>query len=91
MIDPGANINCVAYEWINCYDTPEWCYSLECGSVKVTGAHIKIETGVFLKLSWPPEDPVISVDQWFHIVHGGVVLHTLAFQALGIIDGPYPP
>lgn len=77
MVDPGANINCVASDWITCFETPEWNYALECGSVKAAGGHsLDVEARVLLKISWPPEDPILSVNQWFHIVHGedGVVL-----------------
>ena len=34
MIDPSSNINCVGYDWITRFDTPEWSYNLECGSIK---------------------------------------------------------
>jgi hypothetical protein len=37
MIDPGSNINCVGYDWITRFDTPEWSYNLECGSIKTAG------------------------------------------------------
>ena len=29
MVDLGANINCVGYDWITCFETPEWNYALE--------------------------------------------------------------
>ena len=47
---------------------------------------------MLLKISWPPEDPVLSVNQWFYIVHGedGVVLGTPACHALGVIDDQWP-
>ncbi|KAJ7390745.1 hypothetical protein OS493_022828 [Desmophyllum pertusum] len=28
MVDPGANINCVGYDWITRFETPEWNYNL---------------------------------------------------------------
>ena len=40
MVDPGANINCVGYDWISCFETPKWNYALECGSVNAAGGHI---------------------------------------------------
>ena len=72
MVDPGANINCVGYDWITRFETPEWNYNLECGSVRAAGGH----------------HLVLSANQWFHIVHGedGVVLGTPACRALGVID-----
>ena len=69
MVDSGANINCVCYDWIACFETTEWNYALECGSVKAAGGHIlDVEARVVLKISLPPEDPVPSANQWFHIV-----------------------
>ena len=71
------------------FETPQWNYKLECGSVKVAGGHNpKIVARVLLKISWCPEDPILSTYQWFHIIHGedGVVLGTLACRALGIIS-----
>ena len=80
MVDPPYNIKCVGY-WITHFDTPEWSYNLECGSVKTAGSHnLHVEARVLLKISWPPENPTISVDQWFYIVHGedGIILGTPA-------------
>ena len=52
MVDPGSNINCVGYDWITHFDTPEWSYNLECGSVKTAGGHnLDVEAGVLLKVS----------------------------------------
>ena len=93
MVDPGSNINCVGYDWITHFDTPEWSYNLECGSVKTAGGHnLDVEARVLLKISWPPENPTISADQWFYIVHGedGIILGTPACQALGVIDDDWP-
>ena len=93
MIDPGSNINCVGYAWITRFDTPEWSYNLECGSIKTAGGHnLDIEARVLLKISWPPENPTISADQWFYIVHGedGIILGTPACHALGVIDDDWP-
>ena len=47
---------------------------------------------MLLKNSWPPEDPILSTNQRFHIIHGedGVVLGTPACRALGIIDDQWP-
>ena len=46
MIDPGSNINCVGYDWITRFDTPEWSYNLECGSIKTAGGHnLDVEGG----------------------------------------------
>ena len=93
MVDPGANINCVGCDWITRFESPEWNYALECGSVKAACGHtLDVEARVLLKISWPPEDPVLSVNQWFHIVHGedGVVLGTPACRALGVIDDQWP-
>jgi hypothetical protein len=93
MIDPGSNINCVGYDWITRFDTPEWSYNLECGSIKTAGGHnLDVEARVLLKISWPPENPTISADQWFYIVHGedGIILGTPACQALGVIDDDWP-
>ena len=73
--------------------TPEWNYALECGSVKAAGGHIiDVEARVLLKISWPPEDPVLSINQWCHIVHDedGVVLGTPACRTLGVIDDQWP-
>ncbi|CAB4042111.1 Hypothetical predicted protein [Paramuricea clavata] len=44
MIDPGSNINCVGYDWITRFDTPEWSYNLECGSIKTAGDGIILGT-----------------------------------------------
>ena len=93
MIDPGANINCVGYDWITHFETPEWNYNLECGPVKTAGGHkLEVEARVLLKISWPPQHPVLSANQWFYIVHGedGVVLGTPACRALGAIDEQWP-
>ena len=50
MVDPGANINCVGYDWITHFETPQWNYKLECGSVKAAGGHnLKVEARVLLK------------------------------------------
>ena len=93
LVDPGANINCVSFGWISKFETPPWDYNLECGRIKTAGGHtLKCEARVLLKVSWPPEDPQISVEQWFYIVHGeeGVVFGTPACLALGIIDQNWP-
>ena len=93
MVDPGSNINCVGYDWITKFDTPQWSYNLECGSVKTAGGHnLDVEARILLKISWPPENPTISADQWFYIVHGedGIILGTPACQALGVIDDDWP-
>ena len=93
MIDPSSNINCVGYDWITRFDTPEWSYNLECGSIKTAGGHnLDVEARVLLKISWPPENPTISADQWFYIVHGedGIILGTPACHALGVIDDDWP-
>ena len=93
MIDPGSNINCVGYDWITRFDTPEWSYNLECGSIKTAGGHnLDVEARVLLKISWPPENPTISADQWFYIVHGedGIILGSPACHALGVIDDDWP-
>ena len=93
MVDPGSNINCVGYDWITHCDTPEWPYNLECGSVKTAGGNnLDVEARVLFKISWPPENPTISADQWFYIVHGedGIILGTPACQALGVIDDDWP-
>jgi len=72
-------------------ETPEW--NLECGPVKTAGGY-KLEVGarVLLKISWPPQNPVLSANQWFYIVHGedGVVLGAPACRALGVIDEQWP-
>jgi len=48
MVDPGANINCVGYDWISRFETPEWNYNLECGSVKAAGGHnLKLKHAYF--------------------------------------------
>ena len=93
MVDPGANINCVGYDWITRFESPEWNYALECGSVKAAGGHtLDVEPRVLLEISWPQEDPVLSVNQWFHIVRGEyrVVLGTLpaVLWVLLMISGP---
>ena len=93
MIDPGANINCVGYDWITHFETSEWNYNLECGPVKTAGGYkLEAEARVLLKISWPPQHPVLSANQWFYIVHGedGVVLGTPACLTLGAIDEQWP-
>ena len=93
MVNPGSNINSVGCDWIAHFDTPEWSYNLECGSVKTAGGHnLNVEARVLLTISWPPENPTISADQWFYIVHGedGIIFGTPACQALGVIDDDWP-
>ena len=51
--------------------TTQWNYKLECGSVKAAGGHnLQVEARALLKISSPPEDPVLSTNQWFHVIHG---------------------
>jgi hypothetical protein len=59
----------------------------------IAGGHnLDVEARVLLKISWPPENPTISADQWFYIVHGedGIILGTPACHALGVIDDDWP-
>lgn len=54
MTGPSANINCVGYEWITRFDTPEWNYNLECGPVKTAGGCNRKVEARYLKISWHP-------------------------------------
>lgn len=80
MVDPGANINCVGY-------------ALVCGSVKAAGGYsFDVKARVLLKISWPRWYPLLSINQWFYIIHGEdeVVLGTPACRALVAIDDQWP-
>ena len=45
-----------------------------------------------MNISWPPQQPVVSVDQWFYIVNSkdNIIFGTPACLALGIIDDQWP-
>lgn len=63
MVDFCVNVNCVGYDWINCFEFFEWNYVFECGFVKVVGGYIvDVEVCVFLKIFWFLEDLVFFVN-----------------------------
>lgn len=93
MVDPGANINCVSYHWITCFETPDWNYALECGSRKAAGRHsLDIEGRVLLKISWPQrtQSSLLISGLTLSMVKMELYFGTSVCRALGVIDHQWP-
>ena len=54
MHDSRLSLTITVWVMIACFDTSEWSYNLECGSIKTTGGHtLDVKAQVLLKIPWP--------------------------------------